>query len=147
MTMSCDDTGTSGVRRFEVFTGAGRRRDWPDDAKLAIVAESYSGLESVSAVARRHALCPSQLFTWRRLLRAHLPSQGLAPPQTSAFAPAVISDDEPDRHLPTTRPARQPRRMDGFAIEVDIDGVVVRVSRDADVSLIAAVIEAVRATP
>ena len=147
MTMSCDDTGTSSVRRCEVFTGAGRRRDWPDDVKLAIVAESYSGLESVSAVARRFALCPSQLFTWRRLLRGHLPSQGLAPAQRSAFVPAVISDDEPDQHLQTARPARKPRRTDGFAIEVDIDGVVVRVSRDADVSLIAAVIEAVRAAP
>lgn len=40
MTMSCDDTGIKGVWRFEVFTGAGRRRDWPDDVKLAIVAES-----------------------------------------------------------------------------------------------------------
>jgi len=50
MTMSCDDTGTSGVRRFEVFTGAGRRRDWPDDVELAIVAESYAGLESASAL-------------------------------------------------------------------------------------------------
>lgn len=59
----------------------------------------------------------------------------------------MISNDEPDQHLPATRPARKPRRTDGFAIEVDIDGVVVRVSRDADVSLIAAVIEAVRAAP
>jgi transposase len=29
------------VRRFEVFTGAGRRRDWSDDDKARIVAESY----------------------------------------------------------------------------------------------------------
>ena len=29
------------VRRFEVFTGTGRRRDWSDDRKAEIVAESY----------------------------------------------------------------------------------------------------------
>ncbi len=98
-------------------------------------------------MARQYALCPSQLFTWRRLLRAHLPSQGIALPQTPAFVPAVISDEKPDQHLPTTRPARKPRRTDRFAVEVDIDGVVVSVSRHADLRLIAAVIEAVRAAP
>ncbi|MBC7286415.1 MAG: transposase [Hoeflea sp.] len=79
MTMSCDDAGTSGVQRFEVFTGAGRRRDWPPEVKLSIVAESYSGVETVSAVARRHGLCPSQLFTWRRELREQMEEQGLIP--------------------------------------------------------------------
>ncbi|WP_245412373.1 transposase [Notoacmeibacter ruber] len=54
--MSYADAGTKPVRRFEVFTGAGRRRDWSDEEKVAIVAESYSGLESVCAVARRHGL-------------------------------------------------------------------------------------------
>ena len=54
------------VQRFEVFTGAGRRRDWSDEEKDQILAESYSGEMSVSAVARRHGLSPGQLFTWRR---------------------------------------------------------------------------------
>ncbi|MCW1755037.1 transposase [Rhizobium acaciae] len=54
------------VQRFEVFTGAGRRRDWSDEEKRQIVAESHSGEMSVSAVARRHGLSPGQLFTWRR---------------------------------------------------------------------------------
>jgi hypothetical protein len=39
MPMSCDDAGTSGVRRFEVFTVAGRRRDWALEVKASIVAE------------------------------------------------------------------------------------------------------------
>jgi transposase len=50
MMMSCDDTGTKPVRRFEVFTGAGHRREWSDETRAAIIAESYSGAESVSAV-------------------------------------------------------------------------------------------------
>ena len=44
------------VRRLEVFTGAGRRRTWTAEQKAQIVAESYEGGETVSAVARRHAL-------------------------------------------------------------------------------------------
>ena len=57
------------VQRFEVFTGAGRRRDWSEEEKDQILAESYSGEMSVSAVARQHGLSPGQLFTWRRLAR------------------------------------------------------------------------------
>jgi transposase len=41
------------VRRFEVFTGAGRRRDWSDDDKARIVGESYEPGATVSDVARR----------------------------------------------------------------------------------------------
>ena len=49
MTMPYDDAGTSGVQRFEVFTGAGKRRDWPPEVKVSIVAESYAGTETVCA--------------------------------------------------------------------------------------------------
>ncbi|WP_254792332.1 transposase [Sphingobium sp. YR657] len=56
--MPCDDAGTSKVQRFEVFTGAGQRRDWPPEVKAAIIAESYSKQETVCAVARRHGLIP-----------------------------------------------------------------------------------------
>jgi len=48
------------VRRLEVFTGAGRRREWSAEEKKRIVAESYQSGETVSAVARRHALTPQQ---------------------------------------------------------------------------------------
>ncbi|WP_349677145.1 transposase [Sphingobium yanoikuyae] len=56
ITMPCDDAGTSKVQQFEVFTGAGQRRDWLDEVKAAIIAESYSKQETVCAVARRHGL-------------------------------------------------------------------------------------------
>ncbi|TCU21406.1 transposase [Rhizobium azibense] len=44
------------VRRFEVFTGSGRRREWSDEQKAQIVAESYEPGVTVSAVARLHGL-------------------------------------------------------------------------------------------
>ncbi len=47
------------ARRFEVFTGSGRRREWLPEEKARIVAESYDAGETVSAVARRYALSRS----------------------------------------------------------------------------------------
>ena len=38
--MPYDGTGTSGVQRFEVFTGAGKRRNWPPEVKVSIIAEN-----------------------------------------------------------------------------------------------------------
>ena len=54
------------ARRLEVFTGAGRRRDWSAEDKARIVADSLEPGATVSGVARRHGLTPQQLFTWRR---------------------------------------------------------------------------------
>lgn len=147
--MSCDDAGTKPVRRLEVFTGAGCRRDWSDEVKAAIVAESYAGIESISAVARRHALMPSQLFTWRRQARraaaaAVVPSSASMP----LFVPAVI---EP-RMTPSTpgvEPVSRKRRVRGgreAAVELEIDGVAVKIARGADAGVIAAVIDALKAS-
>jgi transposase len=150
MTMSCDDAGISGIQRFEVFTGAGKRRDWPPEVKASIVAESYSGAETVCSVARRHGLSPSQLFTWRREFRKQLEAQGLtlpmAPAQTPSFVPAVI-DPLPGSDLPPlARRSRKRRRSQASAVELEIDGVAVKIARGADAGVIAAVIEALKAT-
>ncbi|MEJ2458407.1 MAG: tyrosine-type recombinase/integrase [Novosphingobium sp.] len=45
MIISGDDPASKGAQRFEVFTGAGKRRDWPPEVKASIVAECYSGRE------------------------------------------------------------------------------------------------------
>src|SRR5215212_8703716 len=65
-------TGTNddGFRRIEVITGVGRRRRWTDEEKAWIVAESLDPASTVSAVARRYGLHPSQLFVWRQQLAA-----------------------------------------------------------------------------
>jgi transposase len=140
MTMPPDDAMTEPypVRRMEVFTGAGRRRAWSAEDKARIVAESYSGLESVSAVARRYGLAQGQLFAWRREVRMKaLPSPELR------FAPVVV---EPPAvaPAPAVRKRRRSRRGDG-GIELEIDGVVVRVGRGAETRTVAAVIRALKA--
>lgn len=150
MTITCDDTGTKGVQRFEVFTGAGKRRDWPPQVKASIVAESYSGVETVSAVARRHGLVPSQLFTWRRLLRQQMEEQGFTLPAASdrepSFVPAVVDDvPEPD---PALESKSSPRRRRGKAgtVELELDGITVKIGRGADADTISTVITALRET-
>ena len=126
------------VRRFEVFTGAGRRRDWSDDDKARIVAESYEPGASVSEVARRHALSPQQLFGWRRLLRRT--GEDLSLPPSPMFVPAVTSPPPQDVKR------RSRRRVDRDAgIELEIDGVLVRVGAGASPKAIAAVIGALKA--
>jgi transposase-like protein len=56
-------TKADGIRRLEVITGVGRRRRWSDENKARIVAESLDPATTASAVARRHGLHASQLFT------------------------------------------------------------------------------------
>lgn len=62
-----DETFPVRPRRVEVFTEPERRRDWPDERKIAIVAESLAPGVNISAVARSHGLNPQQLFGWRKV--------------------------------------------------------------------------------
>ncbi|WP_125869697.1 transposase [Rhizobium leguminosarum] len=61
------------VRRFEVLTGNGRRREWSDDQKAQIIAESCEPGVTVCSVARRHGLTPQQSFITNRV-RASTPA-------------------------------------------------------------------------
>jgi transposase len=54
--------------KVEVITGVARRRRFPTELKLAVVAETMQPGMSVSYVARRHGLSPSLVFRWRQLM-------------------------------------------------------------------------------
>jgi transposase len=148
MIISGDDPVSRGAQRFEVFTGAGKRRDWPPEMKVSIVAECYAGREGVSAVARRHGLDPSQVYAWRRDLRKQFEHKGLtlpsAEPEAATFVPVVIEPGmAPDPAL--VRRAHRRRRATPAAVELEIDGVAVKIARGADTGIITAVIEALKA--
>ena len=149
MIISGDDPVSNGARRFEVFTGAGKRRDWPPEVKASIVAECWSGGERVSAVARRHGLDPSQIYGWRKDLIRQFKDQGLAVPapgpEAAAFVPAVIEPDTVPEPAPTRRGLRRRRRTTSAVVELEIDGVAVKIARGADAGVIAAVIDALKA--
>jgi transposase len=131
--MSECGSGTS--RRLEIFTGAGRRRSWSGDEKAAIVAESYDGTTSVCNVARRHGLTPSQLFAWRREARP-LP-QTLA---SSFFVEAVV--DPVKKRVGAVGVGTEVNR--GGVIEIEMDGVTVRVGRGVEGKTITAVLRALK---
>ena len=141
--MPYDDVTPAGeVRRIEVFTGTGPRRRWSPEEKARIVAESYAGLETVCEVARRHGLASTQLFTWRR--DARRPLEGVAGPR---FAPVVVATPAlPVTGVPRVEPKpKKARRARQGGIELEIDGVVMRVSRGAEAKTVAAVIKALKA--
>lgn len=132
------------VRRLEIFTGSGRRREWLPDEKARIVAESYDTAESVSAVARRYALSPQQLFAWRRAARVPLAK---TPAPEPLFVPAVVA--EPMSEPAAMRSPKQRKRKavrDAGMIELEVDGATIRVCRGADARTVTAVIRALKAT-
>jgi transposase len=147
MIISGDDPVSTGAQRFEVFTGAGKRREWPQELKASIVAECCPGRGSVSAVARRHGLDPSQIYVWRKDLRKQLEAKGLsllsAEPEEAMFVPAVMEVVTPAASAPPRR-KHQPRRAASTAVELEIDGVAVKIAQGADAGVIGAVIEALR---
>lgn len=149
MIIPCDDPVSRGAQRFEVFTGVGKRREWPAEVKASIVAECYSG-GGVGAVARRHGLDPSQVYAWRKDVRRQLEGKGLTLPsaasEAATFVPALIESDMVPAPAPTRR-TRQHHRATAAAaaVELEIDGVTVKIARGADRGIITAVIEALKA--
>jgi len=122
-----------------VFTGAGRRRTWSDEDKARIVSEILASGESVSAVTRRHGSSPQQLFGWRRELQASQTT--LSDAEELQPVPAVL--DVFVRRRQRKMP-RHPVEPSAGMIEVEIDGVTVRVGRGADAKTVTAVLRALK---
>jgi transposase len=131
------------VRRLEVITGTGRRRQFSEDFKSRIVEETLVAGAVVSEVARRHGLTPQQLFTWRRQARRPVVSAETEAPQ---FVPAVVEAALPNRAAGgrQRKRARQVDRICGV-IEVEIEGVTIRIGRGAEAKTVAAVVRALKA--
>jgi transposase len=90
----------------------------------------------VSVVARRHGLTPQQLFGWRREARKRSEASdngGLS------FVPAVTE-------LPSAHGRRRQPAAPMAAIELDMGGVRVRIGAGAKVSIVSAVIRALKET-
>jgi transposase len=122
-----DSTNGDSFRRLEVITGVGRRRRWTDEEKARIVAESLDPATTSSAVARRHGLHVSQLFTWRQRLAA--PATHEAP----GFVPVLLAED--DAAASATTAGR---------MEIALGPIVVRVGADVDAGALRRVLEVVR---
>ena len=86
-----------------------------------------------------HGLTPQQLFTWRRQALGALDT-----PAPSLFVQAVVEPELPASVLATPRRRLGSRTVDSGLIEVEIDGIVVRVGRGAEAKTVAAVLRALR---
>jgi len=114
------------------------------DDKARIIAETLEPNAVISEIARRHGLRPQQVFTWRRNARRHAAS---AKQNTPAFVPAVVSAPTPEPAAARSIQLRkQKAARDAGVIELEIDGIAMRVGRGADASTLAAGIRALKAT-
>ena len=130
------------VRRLEVITGTGRRRRFSADDKARIIEETLVAGAVVSEIARRHGLSPQQLFGWRRQARQPAVAGTDAAP---LFVPAVVETGLPESSMRRQRKrTRQVDRTSGN-IEVEIEGVTVRIGRGAEAKTVAAVLRALKA--
>ncbi|HEX5325540.1 MAG TPA: transposase [Acetobacteraceae bacterium] len=76
------------MQRAEIIT-IERRRRWSLPEKQSIVAETLRPGTSVSAVAQRYGLHPSQLFAWRKAAR----DGRLVEESGVEFAPVVVASE------------------------------------------------------
>jgi transposase len=133
-----DDTKPARLQRVEVITGVERRRDWPTEQKLEIVAESLVDGVVVSDVARRHGISPQQLFGWRAKLRSAISASASTPAAIPTFAPVLV-DESSSRRIAALEPPRQPDNAS--AIEITLGSAIVRVRGAVDARTLAAVLK------
>src|SRR5687767_11770573 len=119
--------------KIEVL-GTERRRRWSLQDKLQIVDETMQPGVTVTAVARRHGLAPSVVFTWRRLAREGRLGNDAGP----AFMPVEI----------TPVPAQAPTivsssRRTGLIEIVLRHGRRIRVDREVDAEALRRVLQVV----
>jgi transposase len=118
------------VERLEVIAGPTGRRRWPDEVKARVVAETLEPGARVNDVARRHGVQPQQVTAWRRLARQGklvIPADGEV-----EFAPLMVEAPE----AAIERAA---------AVEIELDGVVIRLPPGTPSERIGAIVRALRA--
>jgi transposase len=124
--MSAPSSGTRTFHMIEAIAdrleGAPRlRRRWSDEFKAQVVTEALEPGASVSAIARRIGIHPSQLFAWRRDARAERRHRS--------------------RHWSCEGVVAS---VAGAVIEITIGEVIVRVGVDVDEAHLQRVLRAVR---
>ncbi|CDN51702.1 Putative insertion sequence-related protein [Neorhizobium galegae bv. orientalis] len=124
---------TGHFSRMEIVD-SGRRRRFTDEAKLAIVAESYNGPRQVTATAQRHGITRWQLNAWRRAARegrlVHRSTNGFVP--AIVVAEPVVANTPPAATVAVPPPVSDHGRME----VVSANDRRVIVGRDVDVDVL-----------
>lgn len=130
----------------EVLGRVERRRRFSTEQKLAIVAEANTRGVTVSEVARRHGLTPSQVFKWKRLAELGVIGIRGASELPSLIAMEAINEGDTAGATDPTE-ASSVRLMEAGAsargvIEIDLGpGRLLRVDRDVDAAALARVLD------
>lgn len=124
---------TGHFSRMEIVD-SGRRRRFTDEAKLAIVAESYNGPRQVTATALRHGITRWQLNAWRRAAR----EGRLVHRSTNGFVPAIVVAEPVVANTPPAATVAVPPPVSGHGrMEVvSANDRRVIVGRDVDVDVL-----------
>ncbi|WP_409190067.1 IS66-like element accessory protein TnpA [Bradyrhizobium sp. RDM4] len=103
-----------------MYAGAGRKQ-WPDDLKAQIVAESLEPGAIVAEIACRHGCRPQQVHDWRR--RARL-GQLVLPPSaaTLSFVPLVSESSLPAAAEPSGSPEAAIVTVELLGARVEVRG-------------------------
>jgi transposase-like protein len=127
----------------EIFTGRERRRRWSAQEKLRLVAEMDEPDAVVRAVAARHGVCESLLFTWRRQAQSGLLA---APREVPVFMPVQMIHEAPSSNTKPIGPATPPRpAAPSGLIEIELgNGQHVRVGSDVNLAALRRVLAALR---
>ena len=130
-----------------IITGRERRRRWSAAEKLRLVVETHEAGTSIRAVAARHGVCESLLFTWRRQVREGVLTEASEMP---VFMPVHMIDAAPtmarEPSAPATRsasPTRSPTLSGLIEIELG-NGRQVRVGSDVNLAALRRVLAALR---
>lgn len=126
-------------RRIEVINGVERRRRWPDELRLAIMAEALEPGAIISHVARRHDMSPSQLFGWLKKLRTvrSAPSkEAPLPSEVPLFIPAVLETTSGSSSV-----------LDPGSMEITLGRAKVIIRGKVDEGMLAAVLNALKVRP
>jgi transposase len=84
------DAGHEGqYRRVEVITGPVRRRNWTDEEKARVLAESAEPDANIAAIARRFGFNRGLLNTWRLAAEQIGPASVVAAVGQPAFVPII----------------------------------------------------------
>ncbi|NPD66049.1 transposase [Lichenicola cladoniae] len=131
---------------MEIITGREGRRRWSTPDKLRIVAETQEPGVAIRAVAARHDICESLLFTWRRqvregVLRAASDMAMFMPVQMIGAAP---TESMPSNPTPPLAASLRSTPTSGL-IEIELgNGQHVRVGSDVNLGALRRVLAALR---
>jgi transposase len=130
------------MSRIEIFRGQARRR-WSDEAKRRLVAETLVSGATVHAVAQRHGVNTSQLFTWRKRFRTSL-GLPLSEPPVPAFAAVELAPAQGFSEAVEQQPvAEADAVMAAGVIEVELpQGGRVRISGAVEPAVVTAALRA-----